>query len=292
MFSGVHQIETGQGAQVFGFIPTTRATSATYQVEDMQKGPEDPDRFLVGALGAPIAAVIDGANIVLTDRAGPDTTDPRRLPAAGQPLTVGQHYAIEREDGQREVFHCIGKDGTSVTAEWGLSGSYPKGASIRGLRVSGTFPQQHADNDELFEDDRAIRVAWHLTIAGVGTTVTHPIRIVRAGFEQQFVGELDSWLRGTWREMTHMLGSKGEHTRTLVRSAIDVVSAKLRAKGIDPGVYLPAASGVNAMKARIVLECAMRGHKPGTIDPVSFLEDARREWAEMWSDLTQSLIHV
>ena len=284
--SAVHEIVTGGGAQTIAIVPPCRATGATYQIEDLSKGNDQADRYLVGAVGVPAAATLDATELVVSAAAGADTTDAYAIPAAASALVTGRAYAIEAADAQREVFTCTGRDATSCTAEQPLTGAYPSGSKIRGLRVSGTFPAAQADDDNFFEEDRPLRVIWHLTIGGVVTTVAEPIRLVRALFQDKYIGDLDVWLRNTWRELVQQLGSKGEHTRTLCVQAANVVAGKLRAKGIDPGRYLAGPSGQNAMQARVVLELAQRGHKPGTIDIVSFLEDARREWAEMWSDLT------
>lgn len=287
MWNGVQEIVTGGGAQTLAIVPWKLPSAATYVVEDLLESKTSSSRYIEGTEASPSAATIDATSETTTAAAGRGQADPRVMTGTGfSGITPGLAYAIVAADGRYELFRCFATSSTSVVAEQPLVGTYPSGSTITGIRVTGTFPAATADDDDNFEQDRPYRVTWNLTIDGVLVPIAQPIRLVRQKWDDGQLADLELWLRTTWQDIYRKYGDYAE-VRAVCRFTAQRCAARLRKSGIDPSTYLGGPSGWDLLAARLILESAQRGFSPQNVDETTFLEDARREWAEAWSNVAR-----
>jgi hypothetical protein len=282
MARGVHEIAYGGGTQALVHVPPSRVSSATVFVEDLTKADDASDRFIV----ASGAATVDSYNITTTAAAGAAQADPRLMTHAGSAATVGTTYAIEAADGRTELFVADAASATTIRAKTALSGAYASGSTVRGTQLSVDFPSASAADEDLFEDNPAIRVTWVYTCQGTTYRVAEIVRLVRNKSSQRNLGEVETALRQRWPELVKSIAPYGSALREHVRGQADRLDARLRGKGLDPEQLLAGVAGFELLLQRCVLHFAESGHHPATRDPQMFVDEQSREFARLWEHIT------
>lgn len=147
-----HKVYYGRGAQNIVTVPyqggqPVRVASATYEIVDSRYS-ADSSAHVVVAAGT--AATLDAASTTLTVAAGRPSTDRRALTAVSTAgLTVGHQYLLTAMSGEAEIVTIFAVSSATVARTVSdIRGTYPSGATLRGIEVTATFPAIEADDDE------------------------------------------------------------------------------------------------------------------------------------------------
>jgi hypothetical protein len=283
MADGLHEVYFGGGDQPLVHLPLARASAATYLVEDLTESNDNPARELV----ASTAATVDSYANAITVAAGPGAADPRLLTfAAGTAPTLGRRYLLEHVDGRGELVRCVGGTTTTMRLAVPLQGSFPIGATIRGIEVSGTFPSAAAADEDRFESDEPCRVTWTYTMRGLVWNVSELIRLQRSRAEARYLGDVVIALQEGWPELVALVPSTAHAVENMVRFAARRLDSRLRGKQIEPAEFYTGAQGFDLLLQRTVLHFADSGFAPKSRTPDLFREEQRKEFAIMWDGLT------
>lgn len=280
MLPGLHEMVFGETGQTLWHVPPVPVSAATYVLEDLltheviEEGGADVDPFEATA----------------TATAGPGTADHRRISVDfgedPEPIEVGRAYAIVAADRRCELLVCAGHGADYIVASTPLSGVYPAGSTVEGVRISAPFPDETAEDERLVLQDHPLGVTWRYEIGERTVPVLEQVRLVRAPFERQYLGAVETSLRLNWAELVQALPPHGNTLRELVQWAGRKVATRLRAKGIHPNRLMMGAQGHELVEARAVLHMADLGHCPANRDPSEFREDMRKDWLRCLDDLT------
>jgi hypothetical protein len=283
MADGLHEVYFGGGDQPLVHLPLARASAATYLVEDLTESDDGPARELV----ASTAATVDSYANAITVAAGPGAADPRLLTfAAGVAPTVGRRYLLEHADGRGEIVRCVGGSTTTMRLLAPLQGTYPSGATVRGVEVSGTFPSAAAADENRFESDEPCRVTWTYTMRGLQWRVSELIRLQRSRAEARYLGDVVIALQEGWAELVMLAPPTGQSVENMVRYAARRLDSRLRGKNIEPAEFFSGEQGFDLLLQRTVLHFADSGFAPKSRTPDLFREEQRKEFAIMWDGLT------
>lgn len=284
MADGLHEIYYGGVDQPLVHVPLARASSATYAVEDLTESDDGATRFLVNA---GTAATVDTYSNTLTVAAGPGAADPRLLTfSAGTAPTTGRRYLVEHADGRAELVLCVGGSTTTMRISAPLQGSYPIGATVRGVEVSGTFPTAAAADEDRFESDEPCRVTWTYTMRGLQWRVSELIRLQRVRGEARYVGDVVIALQEGWPELVTLGVPTSGGIESMVRYAARRLDTRLRGKGIEPAEFFAGAQGFDLLLQRTVMHFADSGFAPKSRAADLFREEQRKEFSIMWDGLT------
>lgn len=280
MYRGIHEVIYGGGAQPLVHVPSVRVASATYVVEDLMVTVLSDEREIV----AGTAATVDTFSAELSEDAGPEEGNPRRIAvddATG--AVVGTAYSIESEAGESEIFVASGVGSGYLMASAPLSGQYGAGSEVRGVQLSGTFPSGAAGTESLFDEDRPIRVLWTYAISGRTVTVQEQVRLVRSRGEDVGLTSVENDLRENWPELCKEYGGS---LAALVKYASRRVQARLRKRNLDPGQVLLGDAGHDVILARALLHFADQGVIPNQITPSDFHEQRKATYLAELDALT------
>lgn len=232
-----HEIQYLGGDQSIYHIPRDRearaslVASANYTIVDLTRGESDPDRTIV----ASTAATVDSATEATTAAAGPGTTDAKAISVASTAgFEVGHVYQIVG-GGHSELFTLDAiVANTSLTATQDLRYDYATSSTVRGVEISGTFPQaEAADESDMESGGGPYGVVWDYTIAGRDYAPLEEIYVLRYS-TQPVITETD--VMRAWP-----LANSLNRDRFSVRDAIAVASedyiARLQASNKRPELF-------------------------------------------------------
>lgn len=279
MIHGVHPIVVGQGAQDLVHTPPMRhddGTTPTYLVEDLTVSDDSPDRELASG-----DAAVDSVNLLVEDASGAGTTETRRLfvPApVGAGVVVGRRYAAQTVGGSVEVFTAAAAEDFYIDAEAPLSQPYGPDARVRGLELRATLPAEVADDEDLLQEDRRLRVAWTYSLRGV-IVVDHVLVDLRRASASSYLGAAEAALREEWPELVQRLR---QPTGRLVKACARRIEVHLRNRDIKPANFLAGAQGFEVLLARCVWRFGELGIIPGNLDPDEWLRSVREDFLSLW----------
>lgn len=275
----MHKIYRDQGDQPLVHAPPIRVTSATYTIEDITQGEDDADRVIGSG-----SATIDDLGVTLSGDSGRGTTAPRRINCVAPSAVRRRTYVLE-EDGESELVVLEQVASSHVTAAGPLSALYTDAASLRGVELRATFPAAAAAREDLQEENRPLRVIWTYTIDGRTVRVREQIRVKRVAAEQTYLGAIEADIREDWPEMVQALPPHGNSVRTIVKSCARWVTARLKARGIEPEGFLAGDQGYQVLLARCLWRVGERGHAPGGVDLEQWREEKKADFLSSWRTL-------
>ncbi len=279
---GLHEVTYLGGDQDIEHYPPVRVSSATAIIEDLYEDEDDADRVLQ----ASASATVDNTSANIDIDIGPETADPYRVNACGGNLVVGRTYVIEATGGESEVFKCASAGPSGIRSESPIMGSYSADdARIRGLRLSFTFPTAAAADEDLFDDDRPMRIKWTYTIDGRTVVVGEQIRMVRTNFEMQYLTEVEQEFKNGWYELVKQLPPNPGELRRLVRWSMNRINAQLRGADITPERFLAGPHVAEVLNARLEMCVAEKGYAPKSVDPDTFMNNKRQDFYVTWRRL-------
>lgn len=283
----VQSIYSGAGAQsveVYALDAQgrlARPSSATVQIVDLSypDTADDADRIIL----ASTSATVETTSTTSTAAAGPRTADARKIAVASATgFVVGRMYQIA-SGGKVEAFELARVDGTDLYARDLLREYFGSGATVQGLRVTGTFPSGTADDEDQLARDVLFGVDW--TFVGVTgpTQVRTLARIERRGkairataadlllLDSQLASsthsrvDLESHLRHADRELDALLLRRGDSLPDTSQGEIGRLAVTWRALSLAYRVLGPTHEqrAIWASKeAQRWISMVLDGHQP------------------------------
>ena len=232
-----HEILYSGGAQSIYHVPRDRdarasyVASATYQIVDLTRGEDDPDREIVAAA---TAATVDSTSTTTDAAAGPGQSDARVIPVTSEAgFTVGHVYQISQDDTS-EVFQVAGTETGSLLAQHGLRNDYTTGATVRGIELAASFPSgEAADETDMKAGGGPYAVIWDYTIAGREYNPLEEIWVLRYSV-QPIITETD--VLRAWPLANDLARGRGSVVEAISVATEDFI-ARLEASGRKPELF-------------------------------------------------------
>lgn len=272
-----NRIIFGQTSQTLVHVPPAYVATATYTIEDLTYGVDESSRVIASG-----SATVASFSVTSTAAAGADTSNPNRFTATTTAGTVGEPAALYGADGSRELVEI---EAISLNAYVDtlspIAGSYPTGSTLRGLKLSASFPDVDAADDALFDRNPAIRVTWVYTLDGVIHRVPRLIELVRHSMGDLDVGATTLRLLRMYPDLSTRLPDSSKLEHMVVQCAEDLGN-DLRAYGQEPDRILLGPQGSGLLRARVMLHAAKLGYAPGRQESAVYLPLAQADYTRLF----------
>lgn len=278
----MHRVLYAATSQELRHVPRERVTSATYAIEDLTQSLGSSARTVASG-----SATVDDLSLTTDAACGANTATPDVVPvSATTGAAVGDECVIVHPDGSPfEHFTVAGiESGVHLRASRALTGVYPTACAVYGVRVSASFPDATAADEQYVYEDWPLRVTWTYTIGGVAQRVNEPIRIVRQVSGESPIHRVLELVRDGYPDIEKRL-PKGANMLNWIQFCEQDLRARMLAKGVRPDRFSGGEQYEQALLYRVVLHAAMNGHSPGTVEPLEFTEMAREMFQYHWQSL-------
>ncbi len=274
----------GDTSQEVEHWPPTRVATATYALERLDRDTSDADRVVTSG-----SATVASTSLTLTGAAGPALAVTRKIPMTTTGGAIGDVLEIVSADGHRETFEVAGINTNNyLMATHPLMGTYASGDTVQGLRMSASFPDATAaDEDYVNGGQGPLRVTWEYTIGGHVRHVQDLISIVRVSD-----GDIDkqaaiSLLRDAFPDIPARVDSLRPGTLNDWARFCEVeLRRMLVTRGDDPSKFLMGDQGVHALMWRIMEHASDNSITPGGMDRVEWATKVERKFAMVWAGIT------
>ena len=227
---GRNEIYFGETGQKLIHVPPVRVASATYLIEDLTLDESDANREIKASTVASVDSFSESTNAA----AGKGETDATKVPMASPgSAEIGHSYQISDTsgDGHFEVFVVAAKSSTALFATAPLGDSYASGATVEGIELEADFPDATAADEDIFEEDRPIRIRWEYTLDGRKYVLAHLVPLIRYTHAGVELSSVEAQIRELWPELTKQLPEQADVLRKMVEYASRDVYDLLRARG-------------------------------------------------------------
>lgn len=269
-----HLVIFGLAGQTLLHVTPKRVASATYEITDLRKRQDDPDRVL-----ATDPADVPAWSLTLDDNAGPSQPDGAKIPVtATAGPAQGDTAVITASDGAFEGV-TIGAIETDdyITSTSILAGAYAPGSTVEGTTITAPVPIALYDFEDALDDQRPLRVEWRYTIGGAERRVTEPIQLSRQTEATASTGPALAFVRGRHPDMSMRLQQE-QTLEGLGEAALKRVELDLVSRREDPAALMLGIQGEQLLAARIILEAAIGGYAPGMRNLADFISDSRTDY--------------
>lgn len=248
--------------------------AATVRIVDLELHEDDSAREVL----ASAAAELDDAAADTTAKAGPRTTDVRRIVVETVPpgLVLGRRYLISAA-GKREAFvlEAVDDDASTLWARDGLRNEYAIGASVVGLALGVSFPAEVANDPDELDCRRMFGLDW----TALDATPSHwrtIARIERRGRAPR--ASVDDLLRIDG-QLAAITSRRTTLHQALAQAELEL-DAALQIRGIDPLHF----DGGLAAQLAVSYRAAEVGYRTiGGPDNLVRAEESRRQ-ADRWTE--------
>jgi hypothetical protein len=265
-----HRVIFGLAGELLRHTTPARVAAASYEITQLQKAQDDPDRVLASG-----AATVPAWVLTVDAPAGPSEADGQEIPVSSTvgPV-IGDMAAIISTDGSFEAFEVAGIEaGDHLQALGFLAEDYPISSTVEGLTITAPVPLELYDFEDALDDRRPLRVEWRYSLGGVEVRVTEPIELIRQTDAITSTGPALAHVRRGYPDMGRNL-PEGLALEQLAEVAVLEVRAELDSRGLDYSSIMMGDQGTTLLAARIVHEAASRGYAPGMVALHDF-QDAR-----------------
>jgi hypothetical protein len=266
-----HTVIYGLAGQELRHVMPSRVASATYEITDLRKAQDDPERVLASG-----AATVPAWSLTVDDFAGPSQPEGARVfVSATAGPAIGDTVVVTESDGSFEAFSVSAIElDDYLDASSLLAGSYDPGATVQSVTITAPVPPAIYDFEDALDDQRPLRVEWRYGLA----VVTEPIQLVRQGEALASVGPALATARQGYPTLgVHLL--EGLTAEQLAAYALKRVESDLVARRIDPASLMAGVQGEMLLAAKIVHEAAIRGYAPGMRPLDDFVAEAETDYS-------------
>jgi hypothetical protein len=274
----MHTILYGVTSQTLDHVPPERVTAATYAIEDLDYDADDTaNRVLASG-----AATVDDLSLTTDAAAGATEVDARKIPvSATTGAAIGDPIVIVHSDGwpweHARVAAVVAGD--YLLVEHPLMGTYDSGSAVYGTRLTCSFPDNAAADEDYIIADTRLRVVWGYTIDGTPRRSQEAIIVRRQRGGTEYDAMVAQRFRDAYPDLSEKMPTAATLERWVAYCAEDV-RARLLARGIDPSQMMMGEQGAQALLARVVLHAADNGLAPG-IMPVETFQDRAQQQFEL-----------
>lgn len=265
--------------QTLVHYPLTRAASATYSLERLDRSLDDAARVIASG-----AATVSTVSTTTDAAAGPAQTMATKVPVvATTSIAVGDRLEITDPSGIAEVFEVDTiVSGDYLLATHPLIGTYASGSTVKGIKISAAMHDVTAQDETFVEGSSGpLRVVWKYTIEGVLHHVQDQIPIVRHTHGDTDIGDAIATVVDAFPEIAARLKSPTK-LHQWARFCERDLARRMRTKGDDPALYLTGDQGVMLLVWRLVLHAADNGLAPGNRDISEWAVEARKRFDGAW----------
>lgn len=255
----------GQTGRTLRHVPPARTSSATYSIEDLSKADTDAARVLASG-----AATVASWSVTSSATAGSTQANGARVATASTTgATVGAPASITAPDGTGEIFEVAAvSTGAYLEAEADLAGVYPTGSTVQGILVSASVPDDlggsAADEENLLEQERPLRVVWTYTIGALTIRAQDRIELLRHTTAATVdVGAAILRVRKLYPDLPDRLPERASLDVIAGEVALDI-DDELRQRKIAPERFLLGPAGVRLLALGIVAHAGDLGYAPGS----------------------------
>lgn len=254
--------------QTLTHTPMGVASSVTFSLEDLTRATDDADRVL--ASGSPSVA---SWTLTTDEAAGPSSLNPRRIPVASTAgASIGAPALLVSPDGSRELVEVAALSANAyVEAAAPLAGSYPVGSTLYGVRITATISDAIAANEDIFDQQRELRIVWTYTVDGRVFRIPEAIQFLRHDSSVIAVASVVNRLVKMYPDIRARLPDQSNFEAIVSEVAVDV-ECDLRSRGIEPAQFLPGPNGLPLMCAAVVRHVASMGYAPGSFEEGAYGE--------------------
>jgi len=256
----MNQLIRGATSQTLTHIPMGLATSVSFSLENLSRGPGDSDRVLASG-GATVASWSLTTNAV----AGANTLDSRKVAVtATTGASLGAPAVLVSADGSsRELVTVAGiTSGSIVRLESGLAGTYASGSTLAGVLLTASIPDAVGSNEVIFNNEDPIRIVWTYTLDGMVHRVPFPVSLGRHTSTDFAIGDAVIKCKNLYPGIADRMPDQSDFQKMVAELALDVAD-DLRVKGIVPERFLSGSVGTRILISRILSHRADQGYKPG-----------------------------
>lgn len=279
-----HRIIFGQSGQTLAHTPAGYVASASYVIENLRFGPTDASRTIASG-----SATVASWSLTSSATSGPTTTTPRKFSTASTTgATIGDPAQLVAADGDAELV-VVGaiSSGSYVETVSPIAGTYPSGSTLRGIKLSTTFPNAYAADEDELEREPPLRVTWVYTLGGVLWRVPELIEWSRHSVGDLDLAEAILVVRELYPDITRL--PDGANLERAAARLAEEVRDDIRARRLDPAAIMLGPGGRGLLAARIVAWASVQGYSPGPSEHPSFMRWAIGDYQAKLANLTVGL---
>lgn len=197
-----------------------------YSIVALWRHDEAEDREIVASTNTSV----DSTTTTLDEDAGPAEANPKLLPVTSEADFIpGRRYLLSQGTAS-EVVTCERTTTGQVLVKQELRNAYTTGATLRGIEISATFPDDAADEQDLEAGGGPYGIVWSYTINGVGYYPIEEAWVVRYDTIPLITTD---YLSIHWPEMSSMTSNRWS-PEDLIVAASDRIYADIEASNRDP----------------------------------------------------------
>lgn len=280
-----HRVLYGVTGQTLVHTPAGYVSSATYTIENLRFAADASEREIASG-----SATVASWSLTSSATAGPTVANARRFTTASTTgASIGDPAVLTAPDGSSELVEVAAiSSGSYVEMVSPIAGTYPSGSTLRGIKISASFPNAYAADEDELEREPFLRITWIYSLAGRTWRVPEMIDWSRHSTGDIDLGAAILELRTLYPDLPARLpdGARLENAAaTLVRRVQD----DLRARKLDPTTVLFGDRARALLVARMAWWASTLGYSPGVCDLRAFQASAQADYQHELATLTVGL---
>lgn len=273
----------GESGQSLRHALPAAVGSATYEIVDARKAPDDAERVIASG-----AAVVPAWSLVLDAPAGPGQPSAQTVPvAATAGPALGDLVFVAKVSGPFEAAKISGiVSGDSLELSSNLSLAYESSDTVGPAEITAPVPVGLYAFEDALKDQRPLAVLWSYDLGGGRVrTAVEQIKLSLTTSASTQAGEALALVRGGYPDMSGRVGP-GLTLEALAEYCDDQLRAELAMRGEDPERLMTGRPGVWLLHDLIVSEASLRGYAPATIDLATFVTQTGAKYGRRLDALT------
>lgn len=275
----------GDTSQTLVHVPSGYVSAATYSIENLRYSTDDAARVIDSG-----SATVASWSITSSAVAGPTSANARRVSTASTTgASIGEPAQLLAPDGETELVEVSAISSASyIETVAPIAGTYASGSTLRGIKLSASFPNAYAADEEELEREPFLRVTWTYTLSGRTWKVPELIEWSRHSCGDLDIGAALLELRVLYPDLSSRLpdGTSLEH---VAKTLAIRVQDDLRARKLDPTMVLLGPGARALLVARIAEWASLMGYSPGASPLRDFQASASAEYLRELANLTVGL---